>query len=104
MNIQKNISLKSYNTFGINVYAKRFVSVNSLKELKAIIETEKDIFLLSGGSNILLTTDINKLVVHLNLKGIIVNDTEKDVVYERPNLVKTGTNLFYGVSLKTLED
>lgn len=81
MNIQKNISLKPYNTFGIHVYAKRFITVNSLKELTAIIEKEKDIFLLSGGSNILLTTDIDKLVVHLNLKGIIVNDTEKDVVY-----------------------
>ena len=81
MNTQKNISLKSYNTFGINVYANRFVSVNSLKELKAIINTEKDIFLLSGGSNILLTSDIDKLVVHLNSKGVIVNDTEKDVVY-----------------------
>lgn len=29
----------------------------------------------------LLTSDINKLVIHLNLKGIIVNDTEKDIVY-----------------------
>jgi len=29
----------------------------------------------------LLTSDIEKLVLHLNLKGIIVNDTEKDIVY-----------------------
>jgi UDP-N-acetylmuramate dehydrogenase len=81
LHIQQNISLKPYNTFGINVYAKRFVAVNSLKELTAIIATEKDIFLLNGGSNVLLTSDIDKLVVHLNLKGIIVSDTEKDVVY-----------------------
>ncbi|PHQ55322.1 MAG: UDP-N-acetylenolpyruvoylglucosamine reductase [Lutibacter sp.] len=81
MNIQKNISLKPYNTFGINVNAKRFIAVNSLKELTAIIAAEKNIFLLSGGSNILLTTDIDKLVIHLNLKGIIVNDTKKNVVY-----------------------
>jgi UDP-N-acetylmuramate dehydrogenase len=81
LHIQQNISLKPYNTFGITVYAKRFVAVNSLKELKDIIATEKDIFLLSGGSNVLLTSNIDKLVVHLNLKGIIVNDTEKDVVY-----------------------
>jgi len=81
LNIQKNISLKSYNTFGIDVIAKSFVTVNSLKELKEIISKEKTIFLLSGGSNMLLTKNIENLVVHLNFKGIIVNDTEKDFVY-----------------------
>ena len=81
MKIQENISLKKYNTFGINATAKRFVSVNSTQELKKIIISEKDIFLLGGGSNMLLTSDIEKLVVHLNLKGIIVNDTEKEFVF-----------------------
>ncbi len=81
MNIQQNISLKNYNTFSINVNAKRFISVNSLEELKEVISNEHDFFLLGGGSNMLLTSDIEKLVIHLNLKGIIVNDSEKDVVY-----------------------
>ena len=81
MKIEKNISLKKYNTFGIDVVAKRFISVNSLEGLKQVIATEKDIFLLGGGSNLLLTSDIEKLVVHINLKGIIVNDTANDVVY-----------------------
>ena len=81
MKIQQNISLKQYNTFGINAIAKRFVTVNSLKDLTAIIALEKDVFLLGGGSNMLLTSDIEKLVLHLNLKGIIVNDTEKDSVF-----------------------
>lgn len=80
MKIQQNISLKQYNTFGINAIAKRFVSVNSLKDLTAIIALENDVFLLGGGSNILLTSDIEKLVLYLNLKGIIVNDTEKNSV------------------------
>ncbi|WP_457619284.1 UDP-N-acetylmuramate dehydrogenase [Lutibacter sp.] len=81
MSIQHNISLKKYNTFGIDVYAKQFVSINSVKELVEIIGLNSDIFLLGGGSNMLLTSDIEKLVIYLNLKGIIVNDTEKDVVY-----------------------
>ena len=81
MNIQKNISLKNYNTFGINVTAKRFISVNSLHELKEILAIEKEIFLFGGGSNMLLTADITKLVVHLNLKGIIVNDTDENDVF-----------------------
>jgi len=54
LKIQQNISLKPYNTFGIHANAKRFVTVNSIKELKEIINSDKDLFLLSGGSNILL--------------------------------------------------
>ncbi|MDD3721487.1 MAG: UDP-N-acetylmuramate dehydrogenase [Lutibacter sp.] len=80
MKIQQNISLKPYNTFGIQTNAKRFVSINSLKELKEIIALEKNIFLLGGGSNILLTNDVEKLVIHINTKGIIVNDFGVDEV------------------------
>jgi len=80
LKIQENISLKSYNTFGIDVIAKRFVSVSSLTELKAVISNEKDVFLLSGGSNMLLTKDIEKLVVHIDIKGVFVNDASDDFV------------------------
>ncbi|MHB1147828.1 MAG: UDP-N-acetylmuramate dehydrogenase [Lutibacter sp.] len=80
MKIQQNISLKPYNTFGIQANAKRFVTVNSVKELKEIINSEKSLFLLGGGSNILLTGDVEKLVIHLNTKGIIVNDFDEDEI------------------------
>ncbi|MDP3312121.1 UDP-N-acetylmuramate dehydrogenase [Lutibacter sp.] len=81
MNIQHNISLKPYNTFGIDVLAERFIEVNSIKELKEVLAREKDIFLLGGGSNMLLTKPMSKLVVHLNLIGIIVNDTDPNFVF-----------------------
>ncbi|HCE54921.1 MAG: UDP-N-acetylmuramate dehydrogenase [Lutibacter sp.] len=80
MKIQQNIPLKTYNTFGIQANAKRFVTVDSANELKEIIASEKDLFLLGGGSNILLTKDVEKLVVHINTKGIIVNDFDEDKV------------------------
>ncbi|WP_375238645.1 UDP-N-acetylmuramate dehydrogenase [Aurantibacter sp.] len=71
MTIQHNISLKPYNTFGLDVQAKQFVSISNTNELidvlKAYPNTEK--LLLGGGSNMLLTQDIEKLVIHLNLKG-----------------------------------
>lgn len=81
MNILENISLKSYNTFGINVYAKQFITINTRQELQEVLKLEKDIFLLSGGSNMLLTKNIEKLVVHLALKGIIVNETGNNNVF-----------------------
>ena len=80
MKIQQNISLKPYNTFGIHTNAKRFITVNSIKDLKEIIAAEKSVFLLGGGSNILLTGDVEKLVIHLNTKGIIVNDFDENEV------------------------
>ena len=81
MNIQQNISLKTYNTFGIDVFANRFVSVDSVYNLQKILAQEKNIFLLSGGSNMLLTQNINKLVVYINIKGISVDfENENEVL------------------------
>ncbi|CAM1344143.1 UDP-N-acetylmuramate dehydrogenase [Tenacibaculum amylolyticum] len=85
MNIQENISLKEYNTFGIEVYAKRFISVGSVYELQQIVAKEKDIFLLSGGSNMLLTKDIEKLVIHLNIEGISIDRENEDTVHVTVN-------------------
>ncbi|MFY9243296.1 MAG: UDP-N-acetylmuramate dehydrogenase [Polaribacter sp.] len=81
MNIQTNISLKNYNTFGIDVLAKRFISINSVYELQQLLKVEKDIFLISGGSNMLLTKDIEKLVVHINIKGISIDKEDNNNVY-----------------------
>ncbi len=89
MNIQQNVSLKPFNTFGIDVAAKRYVSITSIEELKEVLETEKDIFVLSGGSNLLLTQAIDKLTVHINTKGI---QTEISGVNEVLVTVQAGEN------------
>ncbi|PQJ81409.1 UDP-N-acetylmuramate dehydrogenase [Polaribacter glomeratus] len=81
MNIRNNISLKNYNTFGISVNAKRFISVNSVYQLQQLLKIEKDIFLISGGSNMLLTKDIENLVVHIDIKGISIDKEDDSSVY-----------------------
>lgn len=81
MTIQENISLKPFNTFGIDVIAKKFVSIDHFYQLQEILKEEKNIFLLSGGSNMLLTRNINKLVVHINIKGIIIDHENENDVY-----------------------
>ena len=72
MTILSDISLKPYNTFNIGVNAKHFVSVKSVAELQTVLKLENypEKFILGGGSNMLLTKDIEALVIHLNLKGI----------------------------------
>ena len=82
MNIQENISLKSYNTFGIDVKAKFFVEITGLVQLQKALELKAypKKFIISGGSNMLLTNDIDALVMHINLKGItVVEEDEKTV-------------------------
>lgn len=81
MIFQENISLKNYNTFGIEVYAKRFISISSFYELQQLVSVEKDFFLISGGSNMLLTSDIDKLVVHVDIKGISIDRETEDAVH-----------------------
>lgn len=85
MQILNNISLKPYNTFGIDVTAKQFVSVTSIDELKAIYASKKhkNKFIIGGGSNMLLTKPIDALVIHLNLKGkSIISKTDHHVLID----------------------
>jgi len=81
VNILSNISLKKYNTFGVDVFAKRFVTAHSFYDLQQLLKVEKNLFLLSGGSNILLTKDIEKLVVLINIKGISIDRENKKFVH-----------------------
>ncbi len=77
---QKNVSLKSLNTFGIEASAELFAEVDSVNELSKIVSSHKDLFILSGGSNILLTKNIKQPVVYLNTKGIEIIDRAPDHV------------------------
>ena len=72
MAVETDKSLKEYNTFGIDVPAKRFVSATSIEHIKETLIAHKDepLFLLGGGSNMLLTKPVTSLVLHVNLKGI----------------------------------
>lgn len=85
MEIQTNFSLKNYNTFGIEAKAKLFVAVHSIAELKTVLEENKSQkkFILGGGSNMLLTQDIDALVIHVDLKGKkIIKDDDNFVWVE----------------------
>lgn len=84
MHIQENISLKTLNTFGIDVSAKLFAEVASIDELCALVAMSEfhtnERLILGGGSNILFTRDWDGLVIKNNLLG-------KDVVEEADDMV-----------------
>ncbi|MBI5729498.1 MAG: UDP-N-acetylmuramate dehydrogenase [Ignavibacteriales bacterium] len=87
MKIQENISLKPYNTFGVNVKAKYFTSVVLEKEILEILQSKRfgsmNKLILGGGSNILFTKNYDGLVIHYVEKGIrLVEENEKYVIIE----------------------
>ncbi len=80
MNIEKNISLKPYNTFGIDVRAKAFTNFETTDELQEGLSVEEKRIILGGGSNILFTKDFDGLVLKNELKGIeVVKETDEHV-------------------------
>lgn len=80
MNVATDFPLKTYNTFGINAYAKHFSVFNNVEELKTLLSAfsnEKKL-ILGGGSNILLTRNYDGLVLKNNICGIeLVNETDQ---------------------------
>lgn len=83
MELEENKSLKTYNTFGIDSRARYFVSVETVAQLKSALSNKPSVplFILGGGSNMLLTGDLDAFVLHINLKGIeVVSETDTQVL------------------------
>jgi hypothetical protein len=85
MTISQNVSLKPYNTFGIDAKARYFTSFDSKEALREILESEKwkDVprMIMGGGSNILLTKDFDGLVLKNDIKGIHAIKEDDEHVY-----------------------
>lgn len=84
MNIEKNKSLKKYNTFNIDAFSKYFISINNIIELKDllltdILNTEK-YYILGGGSNTLFTKDFTGIIIYNNIKGVEVLKKTKEYI------------------------
>ncbi|SMD44979.1 UDP-N-acetylmuramate dehydrogenase [Aquiflexum balticum DSM 16537] len=87
MNIQENISLKPYNTFGIDKKARYFINASSENEIKKALIKAKElglpVIILGGGSNILLTRDLDSFVLKIDIKGIkILEQSKENIIVE----------------------
>jgi len=83
MQVLENVSLKPYNTFGIECSARYFVIIKTSSDLRRIYAEPEFLTLpkliLGGGSNVLLCGNFNGLVLKIELKGIevLANDYVK---------------------------
>lgn len=91
MKIEAQQSLKDYNTFGLDVTAEQMIRVRldsddyrnrDISELKKILKANKQrLFILGGGSNMLLTQDVKGLVLKNEIKGIEIIRSFKHCVH-----------------------
>ena len=73
MRILQNVSLKPYNTFGIDVPAEQFLELEDTAQLPDILNDNTlpaSKHIIGGGSNILLTKTVSGLVILNKSRGI----------------------------------
>lgn len=87
MLVEKNASLQPYNTFGIVARAETLVRVRSAHDLHTL-HTDPQLgaapmFVLGGGSNVVLTGDVKPVVLKIEIKGRrLVQETERAWIVE----------------------
>lgn len=83
--LSHNYPLKEYNTFGLDVKAKFFLSVQSEDDLISFFSENRQFLeekrlILGGGSNLLFIGDFNGIVIHPQIKGIKIISEHDDTI------------------------
>ncbi|QBF27826.1 UDP-N-acetylmuramate dehydrogenase [Pseudomonas tructae] len=84
---QQQVSLKPYNTFGIDVKARFFTEAHNDDEVRQALAQaagqDVPVLVIGGGSNLLLTADVQSLVLRMASRGLrILSDDGERVVVE----------------------
>jgi UDP-N-acetylmuramate dehydrogenase len=84
MHISHDLSLKKFNTFGIDVKASELIEVFTEDELLHVLEEHgrdgRPLLFMGGFSNVLFTKDFEGSIVRISLKGIAVVSEDDDFV------------------------
>ncbi|XEG74496.1 UDP-N-acetylmuramate dehydrogenase [Pseudomonas sp. abacavir_1] len=82
--LQKDVSLKAFNTFGIEARAQLFAEARDDQEvmqgLALAVEHDLPLLVLGGGSNLLLTRDVEVLVLRMASRGVRILEDDGDRV------------------------
>ncbi|GAB3046522.1 UDP-N-acetylmuramate dehydrogenase [Spirosoma pulveris] len=85
LNLRSYVSLKPYNTFGIDANARYWVEISHEEDLRTLLQLTEFVdqpkLILGGGSNVLLCHDFSGLVVKINIQGIDVVREDDTHVY-----------------------
>ncbi|UZD54193.1 UDP-N-acetylmuramate dehydrogenase [Caldimonas aquatica] len=82
MQIERGVSLKPYNTFGLPAVARTLVRIEADADVRALLAHPElgraRKFVLGGGSNIVLTRDVEQLVLKVEVRGLRLVETRED--------------------------
>nr|WP_197869188.1 UDP-N-acetylmuramate dehydrogenase [Pseudomonas glycinae]MBH3406383.1 UDP-N-acetylmuramate dehydrogenase [Pseudomonas glycinae] len=87
LQVQPQVSLKPFNTFGVDVRAQLFAEAHSDADVREALAYaaahDVPLLVIGGGSNLLLTADIPALVLRMASRGIrVISDDGNRVVIE----------------------
>ena len=86
MNVAEQVSLKPFNTFGVDVRAAQFAEAHNDDDVRTALklaeERQLPLLVIGGGSNLLLTGDVQALVLRMASRGIRVVENAEHVVIE----------------------
>ena len=72
--IQRNVSLRPFNTFGVDASAALFARIRSLDDLQQVLTDRRvaaaPLLVLGGGSNVLFTQDFDGCVLKIEIPGL----------------------------------
>ncbi|HEX2921191.1 MAG TPA: UDP-N-acetylmuramate dehydrogenase [Bacteroidales bacterium] len=86
MNIESNISLKPFNTFGFDYKVSKLIHLTSQDKsavfFRSKSETDVNMFIIGGGSNLLFTDDFNGTILHPVFGGteVVWNNDDKVII------------------------
>ena len=82
LNLEENVSLKPYNTFGVEVQTRFFYKVTSTKKLITQLKSiaKLPLLILGGGSNLLMTKDFPGVTLLMANKGITILEEKNKTV------------------------
>lgn len=72
MIVEDNVDLAPYTTFGIHRTCRHLITVSTVQELAQALERYPGARILGGGSNVLVTQNIDAPVIHMGLRGIVL--------------------------------
>ncbi|WP_317191551.1 UDP-N-acetylmuramate dehydrogenase [Hymenobacter negativus] len=80
--LEENVSLRPYNTFGLDVQARYFARFASADELRQLLKLpavqSADKLILGGGSNLLFTQDFPGVVLKNEIRGLEIMSEDGD--------------------------
>lgn len=85
LNIQSYVSLKPYNTFGIETSARYWVEIKQEEDLQTLLQLgdfmDTPKLILGGGSNVLLCRNFDGLIIKMSIEGINVVREDDNHIY-----------------------